>query len=144
MDVPLFTLDVAGLTAWFQESEDRLEELWSDDPGRTIESTVYAARDFIDGPTDTTIDIDVLVFDSDPTMVLVRIRVPGELCFTTYAVDWDDIAPRDMLMREPTIDEAVEIVTTVVESANRTMGLVLEYIVGFVGAAADDLATGSA
>lgn len=96
-----------------------------DSPGKAIEEIVARVGDeagAIVCPDGYRIMVDVLTFDSDPDMLLVRVSGPGHGgSFSTYAQDWDDLVPRSFLGAEMTVELITEVLDGIVDEANRAM-----------------------
>lgn len=90
-------------------------------PGATIEEITSSLSDAIHGPAGYRILVDVHSFPSDADMVLVRVSCPDHTSVSTYSVDWDDVAPRDLLGGDVTIEMLREVLDGVVAEANRAM-----------------------
>lgn len=121
-DLEVF-LDVCGL------GPDDIDECIHDtSPGKTICGLYDLLESAITGPAGYTILLNALIYDDDADMVLVRVSLPGPgtKCLCTYAVDWDDIAPRDLAPRDLpglpiTVDTARQVLQGIANEANRAI-----------------------
>lgn len=123
-DVPRFEFDTdaarAALTAAAANGD--LPTLWSESPARSIDTLFYDLSEHLICPPDyDRYDVGVypLIYESDPDGILLVVRRPTPLpTLADGPWDWEDLAPRDAIDRDLTVDETLGIVREIVRYAN--------------------------
>lgn len=124
---PQFELDVDAARAALAEAvaNDDGPQVWSESPGRAIESLFYdLCEHLVCPPGSDYYDIGVypMIYESDPDGVLVVVRRPAPLpALAAGPWDWDDLAPRGSLERALSVDEALAIVTGIIGCVNELL-----------------------
>ena len=125
-----FDTDAARAALAEAAADGNLPTLSSESPARSIDSLFYDLSEHLVCPPGYDryhLGVYPMIYESDPDGVLLVVRRPSPLpALADGPWDWDDLAPRDAIDGDLTVDEALGIVHEIVRYANELLARAAE------------------